>query len=615
MCWQVGAGSLVWGTHERTTYMKKLLVRLPLLSIPLLCAVQCDNPPQMESEPNDTFDEAFSNPQNPVINPALPLVFGELYPEDPDGLFPLDVDLFSLHPATNGAMLRQLRTDSLIETPLKRTKTPHRFADLSVTKLEFDERSFAEIKRQSENAKGFDIGHFPLPDSTDVTLKVQATEPLADEATCVIASYVDGMYEEVQIARPDVVTLQGSIVGEDESLVFLALTPNGSTGFIRRGEQTLILSTENKPDGEVTPIIFDLAEIPGDFFPVGDRVAQAFSEDQFPPQPPGGGGLAGSDFDPPRRRLDIAIDTTNDFCDYFDDNTDAAYTYILALVAAGSSIFEDAINLELKLSYLRLWTTDSDPWADDVDALSFSLAFAQYWFNEMAHVERDLLFLFTGEEPLDVGSWRSNTGVCEFNWAALQQWGTVSFPVVDMKPWNWDLINFCSITALQIGAIPDEDYCPPITQCASPEYFGECQTEWICTDGTLTSSCYYCDGSGASRIQLVFHEQAQAAMLEYLDAVSSECDYTVQPPMPVDATLMLAPGGVAFSSLARVIEDPLTGERSYEFLWDESFDNTEGTELEAFPFSVELEPEEKYIIYLLGTTDLYILLFLFEDDQ
>ena len=581
--------------------MKKHLTRAALLATPLLCAVECD-PGRPESEPNNTPEEAWNNPAHPVASPDIYLGYGTLdYTSDFDS-----DNWWVVDGGHDGQPLRPGDVPKLT-TPLKPSDTSHRFDDLGVRRLAFTNGGFMAIKKRMHSPVRFDIVDFPLPDGSTISLDVAPTNLLADDAECVIASSKNGRYQERPLEHPDILLLSGSIADEPDSIVFLALSEQSADGFIRRPEQTLIISTENGPGGHA-PIIFDVNQVPSELLPIADRYLRELDQPEIqPPPPPDGGGLAGAEEPPPRRRFRIAIDTDNEFCDFFDDDTDATYGYILALIGAANSIFKDAINAELRISYLRLWLTNNDPWTDDPDELELAADVAIHWYINMNHVDRDLMYAFSGRNTFESSAVRTSTGLCDFNMTLMEMSGASLFPAADYEATNWDIVNFCRATGRNLGTLHTHQYCPPLDQCASSEWFGECQTQQVCSNGTIMSHCYACDEEGTRRIQLAFHDQVKASMLDHLTNLTASCDYTIPDVTTLSGVAIITPGDFVLLRWFRVRENPLTGEQIFEEEYDELFFLSPTAEASRiFPFELPYDPSDAYVVSFDGFSDLYI---------
>ena len=90
-------------------------------------------------------------------------------------------------------------------------------------------------------------------------------------------------------------------------------------------------------------------------------------------------------------------------------------------------------------------------------------------------------------------------------------------------------------TGHNFGTTHTHRYCPPLDECSPDRYWGDCQDEQLCTEGTIMSYCHQC-GNGTGDINLNFHPQnVNSWMLAYLDGTGlysgngAPCDMTGSP--------------------------------------------------------------------------------------
>jgi hypothetical protein len=82
----------------------------------------------------------------------------------------------------------------------------------------------------------------------------------------------------------------------------------------------------------------------------------------------------------------IALETDNEFLNLFGGNTTNATTYVTALMAFISSIYQVEVNTELTVSYLRFWDGITDPYAEGGNTSCMLLEFGKYWNDHQAAV-------------------------------------------------------------------------------------------------------------------------------------------------------------------------------------------------------------------------------------
>ena len=571
---------------------KKLTTLLLLTAIPLY-AVRCGGP--TEAEPNGTFDEAWNNPNHPVIYPDTFLISGFLSETD------VRDDWWIL--ASDTPIMRMRDADvAKLQSPLTIDKKPHRLADRGVSKLKFRGTNFSDIQAQAKTKMRFNIESFPMLDGTPITLEVESMDVLRHDTTLVAASNKDGVYKERELKRPNLITLSGVVANEPESLVFLALDPNGNTnGFIRRADQSVFISMEPTENGSV-PIMFDLDRVPEELFPTLPAICEPVEVLGF--QPPGGDAESSA----PHRRLRMALDTDFEFTqDLFGGNTANAIAYTVTLMSAASALYSDQLNIELELSYLRLWVDSNDPFGAE-DTASQLYEFRAHWENSMSTVERDLAHLLSGQ---DGGGIAFLPGLCNptVAYGLSRVSGYFPYPVEDFHPYNWDIFVVTHEIGHNLGTHHTHNYCPPLDQCAPAGYFGPCQTSQVCAGpGTIMSYCHQCSG-GMRNIGLRFHEEVKATILSYLDGIS--CDYVASEPVTLLGGIAVGPGADLTATLQRII---WADEENWYYEIVEQFNLAvpAGGATEIFNVSFEFDARDPYVYTFEGTPQGYIFSLYFD---
>ena len=581
------------------TTMNKMLIALLLSSGCLMLAVQCEGP--VESEPNGTFDEAWDNPNHPVLHPNVGLVSGNLAQDDTRD------DWWIM---TNDTPIMRMRDADIakLPSPFTHDKKPHRYAEFGVSRLEFGQARYADIKAQAHTKMRFNIEAFPTIDERSVTLEVEMCDSRNLETKVVMATIHNGIYKENALRQPEITTLSGKVEDEPDSLVFLALQPNGNTyGFIRRTNQTTFLSmdsTESKP----VPILFDPNRVPEELLPAPPALCETI--DLFGVQRVGDDGDTATAHTP-FRRIDLAIDTDFEFTqDLFAGNTSNAVAYVITLISAASAIYTDQLNIELDLTYLRLWENSSDPY-DNEDTVSQLYALRGYWEDTMNDVDRDLTHLLSGRPGGGIAFY---PGLCAptYGYGLSRVDGSFPSPVSDFNPSNWDIFVFTHELGHNLGAPHTHDYCPPLDQCAPNGFFGECQSTQVCRDdGTIMSYCHTCTG-GMRNIALRFHEEVKATILNYLDG--AECGYTSDQPSTLFSAVLVAPDSDLTATLQRIIWEH-DGTWYYEVIdqFDLSVPAYETTQ--AFNLSFEFDARDPYVYTFEGSTTGYLFSLYFQVDE
>jgi hypothetical protein len=349
----------------------------------------------------------------------------------------------------------------------------------------------------------------PDPDGTPLRLELVRTRALADDARIEIAG--PRGTRPLETATLDLDAWRGTVVGEPGSRVFLLASPELVGGVIRLGEdgrslRTLFLSSG--PVGRGLPAtIWEPARTPG--LPSGEWSCTLLEP------PPADGGLAGtSGGGTACREIDVAIETDLEFtANLFGGSVAAATAYAALLVGATGEILTLDANVRLRMTYLRLWTSD-DPWTQGstVDQL---FQFRDHWIANMAGIDRDEAHFLSGRGLGGGVAWLP--GLCgDYSFAlSANLGGAFPYPLVDRSHANWDIFVFAHETGHNFAAPHTHEVSPPLDGCGN----GDCSDA---ANGTIMSYCHGC-GGGMSNINLRFHPGNAAQMRAFLEGVP--CDF------------------------------------------------------------------------------------------
>jgi hypothetical protein len=238
----------------------------------------------------------------------------------------------------------------------------------------------------------------------------------------------------------------------------------------------------------------------------------------------------------PCRVARIAIDTDFEFTGLFGGNTTLSAAYAQTLLAAVSSIYERDVNVRLMLPYLRVWSSNNDPYVGNDSTLDFLFEMRDHWNLNMRHVPRETVQGLSGR---GLGG-----GVAYLNALCNSQYGhgisanlggSFPLPVQDNSHQNWDLMVVSHELGHNFGTGHTHDgYTPPIDGCGT----GDCS---LALDSTIMSYCHTCPG-GLSNVDMRFHPRVQARILEYLD--NAACDLlTVGSPVARDDSFQIIADG------------------------------------------------------------------------
>lgn len=337
---------------------------------------------------------------------------------------------------------------------------------------------------------------------------------------------VDEHGEEHPIDLSHVVLLRGTIAGDPDSLVFLSVTPDQVTGFVRTDHEVRIISS-----GEAGMEQAVRSALAGDLR-LGDGTSVCstdpnnmlfYPRSRMPEQWPGDAsdtstGLRGA----PCRVARIAIDTDYEFtANLFGGNTSLSAAYAQTLMAAVSSIYERDVNVRMILPYLRVWGANTDPYVGSSGTTAFLFEMRDHWNTAMRHVPRDAVQGLSGR-ALGGGVAYLNA-LCNFEYGhgvSANLNGFFPLPVQDNSHQNWDLMVVAHELGHNFGTGHTHDaYNPPIDGCGN----NDCT---LALNSTIMSYCHLCPG-GLSNVNMRFGPRVEARILEFLGAIG--CDLTAGP--------------------------------------------------------------------------------------
>lgn len=336
----------------------------------------------------------------------------------------------------------------------------------------------------------------------------------------------------VDLPVPDVVVLRGIVAGDADSIAYIAMSPYGTNGFVRKDGELVSISTGPFAQGKDLQAALRTAEMDqlidanggppsacgytdGDerLAPMGLPQVKAVGPGETGAR--GGGGTT-------CRIATVAIETDYEYTDrLFGGDTNAAAAYTISLMGALSEIYERDFNVRLAIPFLRLWEADVDPYenfdgpmTDQDDPLAQVLA---HWNSNMSDVDRTVTHFLTGRQDTPYGG-IAYVGVLCFNQfgygVSAYLDGFFPYPLIDFSHANWDVVVSAHEIGHNFGTGHTHAYTPTIDDCGN----GDCSDPF---GGTIMSYCHTCPG-GLSNMQLQFHPRVRDFVAGYLDDVN--CD-------------------------------------------------------------------------------------------
>lgn len=424
-----------------------------------------------------------------------------------------------------------------IASPL-RSATDRRLAPVHA--LEVDNASLA-LLHDLPSAR---LLAFPLADGREVSVSIARVDVFAPGARVVVASRSG----ETPIDLSSMLLFSGSIDDAPGSRVFLSFSPAGINGFVLSDGQTQIISSG--PMGAHSPVIFNVERLPEGMIRWMDKTCGTMAL-PAPNSPdvnnlPNGPAPASG----PCRRADLAIETDWEYTrDIFGGNTTVAAAYAATLIAADSEIYTRDINTRLRVSFLRVWADDSDPYST-TGTLNRLFEFQDHWNLNMTGMPRDAAHILSGIRG-EYGGVAYLPGLCNQSYDyGLSTYlnGSFPYPLQNNNPQNWDVFVTSHELGHNFGAPHSHDLVPPIDGCG----LGNCADAAL---GSIMSYCHGCAG-GVGNIALTLQQRMiDERVLPYLSTVSCDlswagAEFTSQP-----GNVSTGPGGTAVFT-AVVVGDP-----------------------------------------------------------
>lgn len=369
----------------------------------------------------------------------------------------------------------------------------------------------------------------PLPGEGEVALHLRRMKVAVEGATYA----VDGVEFPLAEVADHLQLFTGAVVGDDDSHAFLAFSPEGTRGYVRRAGRMFHLRPESGATGGTTS---SFVALEGDANAMSAMACGSSEVQQFLAVDPGSlvapslGGLETGGI-PTVYECRVAVETDYEFFQLFGNQTEAA-NYVLTLFGAVSDIYLNDVGTIVTVSYVGLHTSGSDGWDKNDDTLDRLYAFRAAWKNGAAPVDADLYHFLSGVNMGGGIAWINALCSDSYGFGVSGNIdGGLTLPLSGPSP--WDLVVVAHEMGHNFVTPHTHDYCPPIDQCAPNGYFGDCQTAQVCIpNGTIMSYCHLCSG-GLSNIDLNFHPTVASAMRT---AVTQSClqEVVLAPELCVD---------------------------------------------------------------------------------
>lgn len=354
--------------------------------------------------------------------------------------------------------------------------------------------------------KGIQLG-----EARSVDLALEPFTAMADDGVIV----VEGADGRQFIDHEDLVhTYRGTIVGDEETLVFVSVTNSKLNGFISSEDGLYWMATDRaNPEDELTLYVTDASEYDVPELPAGVEFCGVVADtiESGKRMRLGGNRSSGVGC----VVVEIAYESDYEYTTtVFDGDWNASAAYMVALGSAVSTIMYSEINVKLAINYARTWRDDNDPY-DPNNGIDMLDQFRDHWQGSMGNVDRDVAHILSGRDNLPYLGVAFGSTLCSYAWGYSVSGflnGSFPTPLQDNNGGNYDLLVQAHELGHNLGAPHTHDI--GVDNCVG----GECDDA---TNATIMSYCHFCEG-GFANMRLAYHPDIESYMFGYMNTVS--CD-------------------------------------------------------------------------------------------
>jgi hypothetical protein len=365
---------------------------------------------------------------------------------------------------------------------------------------------------------------FALAGGETVELECEQFEVFTP-ATRIVAGTEEG---DVPLPAPDIALFRGRVVGTADSRAVLGVSPRGFYGLVWIGQEGHVVAPARGDAGRTggaDHVVHRTSEL--QLEPALELSVYDTLMPQGEPLPPTVESPKGTEVD--FRAARLALECDYEYWSQFNDYGEAL-DYIAVLFAGIGDMYERDATVKLALTFIRIWTTASDPYSyvgGDPDGL---YEFQNYWNashnpGQPGFVERDVAHLLSSR---GVGAYGWQGVLCNYTGGYSISGGIALLPTLAENLFH-DIAYAGHEIGHNMNAQHTHCFDPPIDRCATEP---GCNQTQDCSDapGTIMSYCHSCPG-GSDNILLQFHSRNVERMRGHID---SSCLRLVRNPVYVD---------------------------------------------------------------------------------
>ncbi|MBI5324153.1 MAG: T9SS type A sorting domain-containing protein [Ignavibacteriae bacterium] len=232
------------------------------------------------------------------------------------------------------------------------------------------------------------IKDFPLNSENYINLELKRKNSIIDKNTKFLTNTFNG---EVSLKSPKVYFFSGLVNGNKHEKAYLIQIDNFVFGAIFNND---IIQYCIAPEHDSNPNESGIVNVK-DFKSTSDFIGCLNDKIENLPQSNKFRGIE-KPLTNDLLELELAVETDTEFFKATGSNPALAQAYAIAIFTMVNAIYEDELNISIKLSWLKNWTdSPADPYDVKGNAYALPDKVRQYWKSNYSNVQRDLFHVMT----------------------------------------------------------------------------------------------------------------------------------------------------------------------------------------------------------------------------